>query len=169
MYRLILSILLLSFHIAAHAVETYQTPADFLAEVFNSHIPKAKKIWITGDVKVQVSKILRHSPKALRLRYWANKEKSVWVLNEVGKQRDITVGVVIKNKRIEKIKVLVFRESRGSEVRHDYFTQQFKQVHLINNRKLSKNIDGVTGATLSVRALKKIAILALYLNTQIKI
>ena len=151
-----------------YADEIYQTPASFLNEVFENNVPAVKKIWLTGEVKEQVTKILRHPPKTLRTRYWYNKTRSAWILSEVGKERDITVGVVIKHNRIEKIKVLIFRESRGSEVRHGYFTRQFKSVQLSDNLELNKDIDGITGATLSVRALKKIATLALYLNKKIE-
>ena len=168
MYRLIFIVALFSFIPLVKAIETYQAPTDFLNDVFENNIPKVKKIWITGKVKEQVSKILRHPPNSLRTRYWRSNAKSVWILNEVGKTQDITVGIVVVNNRIERIKVLVFRESRGGEVRHSFFTDQFKNIGLQMNMQLSKNIDGITGATLSVRALKKVAALALYLDAKIR-
>ncbi len=168
MYRYLIISFLFTLPWIVYADETYQTPGAFLNEVFKNNIPRVKKIWLTGEVKKQVTTILNHPPKTLRTRYWQNKTRSVWILSEVGKERDITVGVVIKQNRIEQIKVLVFRESRGSEVRHAYFTNQFKQVQLSKNTELSKDIDGITGATLSVRALKKIATLALYLHKKIE-
>lgn len=168
MYRFLVVGFVFVFLSGAYADEIYQTPASFLNEVFENNVPAVKKIWLTGEVKEQVTKILRHPPKTLRTRYWYNKTRYAWILSEVGKERDITVGVVIKHNRIEKIKVLIFRESRGSEVRHGYFTRQFKSVQLSENLELNKDIDGITGATLSVRALKKIATLALYLNKKIE-
>lgn len=153
---------------AAYADETYQTPSAFLAEVFHNNIPSVKKIWLTGEIKKQVTKILRHPPTSLRTRYWHKDQRSVWILSEIGKERPITIGVVINQNRIEKIKVLVFRESRGGEVRHPFFTNQFKHAELSDSAELSRNIDGITGATLSVRALKKMATLALYLHQKIE-
>ena len=64
-------------------------------------------------------------------------------------------------------KVLVFRESRGWEVRHPFFTDQFRDAGLTGELALDRNIDGISGATLSVRALSRLARLALYLHTVI--
>ncbi len=56
---------------------------------------------------------------------------------------------------IQDVKVLVFRESRGWEVKYPFFTDQFNQVQLNNEKELNKHIDGISGATLSVNALRK--------------
>ncbi|MEO1898962.1 MAG: FMN-binding protein, partial [Methylococcales bacterium] len=63
------------------------------------------------------------------------------------------------------LKVLAFRESRGWEVKHDFFTDQFKQNTLDSHLKLTQAIDGISGATLSVRALTKTARLALFFDS----
>ena len=68
---------------------------------------------------------------------------------------------------IKLVRILEFRESRGWEVRYPFFTEQFAGVNLTPEYQLGKRIDGVTGATLSVRAVKKIAALALYLHSQV--
>jgi len=73
---------------------------------------------------------------------------------------------VIKKGQIERIKVLIFRESRGWEVRYPFFTEQFSGARLIKNYQRNQPIDGITGATLSVRALKKLARLSLYLEQE---
>ena len=65
---------------------------------------------------------------------------------------------------LKTISVLVYRESRGDEVRHAFFTDQFKNAILTEQYQLDKHIDGITGATLSVRALTKISRVALYLH-----
>ena len=65
------------------------------------------------------------------------------------------------------LKVLTFRESRGWEVKHTFFTRQFDNVGINQDQQLDKHIDGISGATLSVRALKKVARIALYLEQQL--
>jgi len=150
--------------IAAKGV--YQTQANFLSEVFAGEPPKPTLIWITGDIRKAATEILQHKPSRLRVRYWAKGAHSAWVLEEIGKERPITVGIVINEGRIERLRVLVFRESRGDEVRHDFFTRQFQQARLKPDLQLSNSIDGISGATLSVRALRKLARLALYLDQQ---
>ena len=65
------------------------------------------------------------------------------------------------------MKVLVFRESRGWEVRYPFFTEQFADASLKAETKLDRKIDGISGATLSVDALIKLARLALFLDQYI--
>ncbi|MDQ6983685.1 MAG: FMN-binding protein, partial [Ghiorsea sp.] len=94
--------------------------------------------------------------------------KTVWILNEIGKEENITVGFVIANQRIEELKVLVFRESRGWEIKHDFFTRQFKQLFLQDDLRLNQKIDSITGATLSVRAVEKLSRIALLLDKEVQ-
>lgn len=140
----------------------------FIGSVFLETIPATKTLWLDEGQKKSAKKILGHEYRALRVRYWQDNGKTVWILNEIGKYKPITVGVVINEGRIEKLSVLVYRESRGWEVKHDFFTKQFIGAHLNKKNKLTDNIDGISGATLSVRALKKLARLSLYFNTQVR-
>jgi len=75
---------------------------------------------------------------------------------------------VINNKKIEIIKVLVFRESRGREIKYTFFTGQFTQAGNTDEHKLDRTIDSISGATLSVRAVTKLARIALLLDQQLK-
>jgi len=75
----------------------------------------------------------------------------------------ITFGYVVKDQKIQKADVLIFRETRGWEIRYPAFTQQFIGAKL-DEKNLTKNIDGVSGATLSVYAMKATARLALFLD-----
>lgn len=150
----------------------YQEPDEFINQVFENNPPKAKVLWLDEDLKKQMADILSHSYKGLRIRYWqqenATVKKSVWILDEIGKEKPITTGIVINNGKIEFIKVLIFRESRGWEVRHDFFTDQFKLAKLKDSGQLDRDIDNVSGATLSVRAVSKLARIALLLDQKIK-
>jgi hypothetical protein len=153
---------------AALASSTYQTPEDFLNAAFPDQPPEPAVIWLTGERKSIVEQILGHRYPTLRIRYWQFGRRSAWILDEVGKEQPITVGVVVNEARIETIKVLVFRESRGWEVRHPFFTDQFTAAQLNSERQLDRHIDGISGATLSVRAMTKLARLALYLDAAIR-
>jgi len=146
----------------------YQQPEDFLADTFAGQVPDAAVIWLTGERKDVVSGLLGHSYPSLRVRYWNRDQRSAWILEEIGKEQPITVGLVINGGQMERIKVLEFRESRGWEVRHPFFTDQFKAARLTRDRNLDRDIDGISGATLSVRAMKKLAALALYLDAEVR-
>ena len=151
----------------------YQEPTDFISEIFDNNPPKADVLWLDKELKKKVAEILDHNYKGLRVRYWQQDKRTAWILEETGKEKLITTGIVINNSQIELVKVLVFRESRGWEVRHDFFTDQFKQAKLkdpkLNDRyQLDKTIDNISGATLSVRAVRKLAQIALLLDQKIQ-
>jgi hypothetical protein len=143
-----------------------QEPGAFIKEVFAGKPPAPEVLWITRSLREPITEILGHAPDALRVRYWGEKHRTAWILDEIGKERPITVGLVIDNGHLETVKVLAFRESRGWEVRYPFFTDQFHGASLTGEYELDRSIDGISGATLSVRALKKLARLALFLHNQ---
>ena len=146
----------------------YQKPDAFINEVFDGNPPQPDKLWIKKDLKEQVKAILGHDLGVLRVRYWKQAGRTAWILEEIGKEQPITTGIVVANGVIETVRILIFRESRGWEVRYPFFTDQFNAVTLDQNRRLSKHIDGISGATLSVHAVTKLARLALLLDNYVK-
>ena len=150
------------------SAEVYLPPETFLAETFDGKVPKAELFWITGDTRAAVEKILGHRTSVLRVRYWANGARTAWILEEIGKTEPITTGVVVENGSIARIAVLVYRESRGWEVRYPFFTNQFKGARLADAHELDRDIDGISGATLSVRALTRLARVALLLDAKVR-
>lgn len=52
-------------------------------------------------------------------------------------------------------------ESRGGEVRHPIFLKQYQGADLHKDYQMDKNIDGISGATLSLRAMWRMARLPL--------
>lgn len=148
----------------ASAGTVYQAPEAFVRKAFGGEPPAPKALWLTGEVAEGYEATMGHAPRRLRLRYWAADGRSVWVLEAIGKERPLTAGFVVESDRVVRTRLLVFRESRGAEVRLPAFTRQFRGAGLGADRRLDRAIDGVTGATLSVRAMKKMARLALYLD-----
>lgn len=167
MSRLIALLLLFPLAGPLLAGGTYQTPADFLAEVFAGEVPEAQVLWLKGDVRETSTAIMGHRYPGIRVRYWLKGTRSAWILEEIGKEKPITTGLVIGEQGIERLRVLIFRESRGWEVRHAFFTDQFPGIRLTAERELDGRVDGISGATLSVRALEKLARLALYFHDQV--
>lgn len=145
---------------ASHA-EEYLSEQQFLAEVFEQQVPPASSFWLTGERKTISAEILQHPPTKLRQRYWQQGQRSAWIMEEIGKEKPITVGIVVQNQHIERVQVLAFRESRGWEIRYPFFVKQYNGAALAGDNALSKPVDNITGATLSVRAVNKLARLAL--------
>jgi len=158
--RRLLAVLALALVATASRGEVYQEPAAFIAEVFGS-LPAPKVLWLTKDLQAQAAAILGHPPAQLRQRYWSDARRSVWILEETGKEELITAGFVIADGHIDHVRVLVYRESRGQEVRQSSFLKQFKDAKLARGDRLDRDIDGIVGATLSVGAMERMARLAL--------
>ncbi len=151
----------------ANAPGTYLAPDAFVARTFAGSAPPAKALWVDAELKSALTDVLGHPPNSLRIRYWLDGARSAWILDEIGKDRPITMGVVVANDAIETFEVLVFRESRGWEIRHAFFTAQFRDARLDDQGRLTPPVDGITGATLSVRAAQRVAAAALLLHRRV--
>ena len=165
--KILISVSALLFSLCVIAKDAYLEPDEFLKQAFNNNVPKPDKLWVTKEIKEDVNNILGHDLGVVRLRYWDDKNKRAWILEEIGRDKPITVGLITANEKIEQLRVLIFRESRGWEVKYPFFTDQFKNVALNGDKELDKKIDGISGATLSVNALTKLARLALYLDAKV--
>jgi len=145
------------------------SPEAFHQKAFPEAGAELQTLWLTRGLREQAEQVLNHSFAGLRVRYWASGQRTAWVFDEIGKEMPITIGVVVDNNLIRSVDILEFRESRGGEVRYPFFTRQFEKLGLVRTPaayELSGNIDGITGATLSVRAVKKVATLALLFHHQ---
>ena len=160
----VLALVLLTGALSVEATErVYQLPEEFIAEVFMAK-PPPKLLWLTKNAQLEVTDILGHAPRQLRQRYWAADGRTLWILEEIGKEELITAGFVIKEGRIESAKVLIYREGRGMEVRYPAFLKQFKGAMLSDRNHLDQKIDSISGATLSVYAMQRMARAALYFD-----
>lgn len=160
---LLVGTLLLSLRVAAADV----TLDAFLVESFAGHAPATQMLWLTPELKTRAAKVLDHPYAGMRVKYWREGNRTAWVIDEIGKERPITIGVVVSAGHIEQVKVLAFRESRGGEVRYPFFTKQFVNAGLKDGDRLDRTIDGITGATLSVWAVTKVSRLALLFHSEV--
>jgi hypothetical protein len=89
----------------------------------------------------------------------------------IGKHRPITYIVgITPDGRVFDVEILVYRESKGSEVRRKRFNAQYEGKTAHDPIRINKDIINVTGATMSVRSVsagvKRALVLAeeFYLN-----
>ncbi len=74
-------------------------------------------------------------------------------LNVIGKKRPITFLIALTpGGEVKGVEVLIYRESKGSEVRYGQFMQQFHQKTTEDPLRLGRDIRPISGATLSSRA-----------------
>ncbi len=145
----------------------YLETDEYLRGAFPVELPAAQTLWVTGELREGVERTLGHDFHSLRVRYWRDGAKSAWVLDEIGKELPITIGITVSDGAIENVRVLEFRESRGWEVRYPFFTDQFVDARLGSDEDLNQRIDGITGATMSVGAVTRITRVALLLHEHV--
>lgn len=147
--------------------ENYLKAEDYISAALGKKQEKSKVIWITKDIKPDIRMILRKKIFPLRYRYNRDGNRTVWIVNVVGRTMPITAGITIDDGRIIDLTVLTYRESRGSEIRFPAYSNQFNDVKLNEKLRLSKPINGISGATMSTNAMKKASRLALYLHNKV--
>ena len=176
-YSIIILILALVFgittqcHAQADSVEAqtdnyisqvYLTEEQALKEVF-PHCDEVlfNAITLTKEEKSQLQNRLRRKIyEDFFVVYMGMKSGKVtgyaMITEEVGKFHPYTfiVSVDLKGK-IDKIAILVYRESRGSEIAKKRFLYQFKGKSLKNKIRINKDIINISGATMSVVTMCK--------------
>lgn len=151
---------------ATAAEKVYEKPSAFLQRHFGA-IPKTRVIELDRTLQRGLKEVLGHAYSERRIRYWQQGGKTAWILEEIGKTEPITTGFVVKGGQLVEVKVLIYRESHGWEVSRPFFTKQFVGAQLSNGNRMDRGIDGIVGATLSVRALTKLSAAALYLTQRL--
>ncbi len=128
---------------------TYQTPEAFIQEAFAGAPPPLKVLEYEGK----------------KLRYWRVNGRSAWILDDLGKPgyQLTTAGFVVKGGVIEVAKVLIYRESRGEQVADASFLKQLLGAKLAG-AQIDRHVDNISGATLSVQMMQRMAATALKLD-----
>jgi H+/Na+-translocating ferredoxin:NAD+ oxidoreductase subunit G len=76
------------------------------------------------------------------------------VQNTIGKHKPMTYMVGVDGQgSISDIELLVFRESRGSEIRQKRFNSQYEGKTVLDPVRINKDIINISGATMSVRSM----------------
>jgi Na+-translocating ferredoxin:NAD+ oxidoreductase RnfG subunit len=76
------------------------------------------------------------------------------VTEEIGKYRPITFMVGVDPQfKVEGAAVLIYRESRGGEIRRSRFLRQYRGKSSADPIRINRDIVNISGATMSVRAL----------------
>jgi len=141
-------------------VKVYFTPEQALARVFDGADRQWTETWeptpderaaLAGRLGLQVPEpafTFHRASRAGRELGWA------LVLEEKGRFKPITFLVHVgPDRRVEAVLVMVYRESRGDAVRRARFLGQFTGKDGDDPLRLNRDVVGISGATLSSRAL----------------
>lgn len=147
---------------------TYQTPAAFLAEAFGTP-PAPSVLAIDAAMQAQITAAFGRAYPQSQLRYWKANGRSAWILDDIGKKgyQITTSGFVVKDKSIDFARVLIYRESRGEQIAEASWLKKLTGRKLAG-AALDQEVDNVSGATLSVKMMQRMAAAALVLDSLAK-
>ncbi|MCP4443887.1 MAG: FMN-binding protein [Myxococcales bacterium] len=158
-------LILLGFAGAAQADATYFTRKQILKDFF----PKSDKVSFEKFTPTKVERARLHR----RLGYELSKSsyyifvaasvdsagaKTVdgyaFIGDQMGQHKPITFAVKLSPEGVvEREEIMVYRESHGSEIRSARFSKQFRGKTVHDSLRPNKDIDSVSGATISSRAI----------------
>lgn len=164
----LLAVLCLPVAVSGYDVTEHLKPETFLHKVYGDALPGISLLPMRGDLREQVEAVLGHPYKGMRLRYWQKDGTTAWILDEKSKDRPMTIGIGVNPAgEIAVLELLVYREPRGGEVHQAGFRQQYLGATLTDQHTLSREVDGITGATLSVDAMNRVAAVVLLLHRSV--
>lgn len=159
---LLITLLISSLHTAQAEVED-----AFVARWIQQPQTAKKVLWLLRPQQAAIERLIGHPYPRVALPYWHAGKRTVWIVEEIGKEEPITFGIVVEDGRIRHMEVLRYQESRGWEIRDPRFLAQYRNARL-NDNGLNRDIDAISGATLSVNAATRMALLALWLDQQVR-
>lgn len=81
-------------------------------------------------------------------------EKACTVVPQQGKEGPMTIGVCFEpNGLVSSVTILSSEEERGKKVAEEFFLKQFKGKKMSDAFQVGKDVDGVSGATWSSKAV----------------
>lgn len=161
-------VMMIAMPVGAYDETEYTTPEVFLSKVYGSDVPGISLMPLRGETRERAERALGHRYSGMRLRYWHQSGTTAWMIDEKSKDMPMTIGIGINpDGKISVLELLVYREPRGGEIHQAGFRQQYMGVGLTPADTLTKAVDGITGATLSVDALNRVAAMALILHQSV--
>lgn len=142
----------------SHAI-VYARPEEALKRLMpQAERFQGERVTLTNEQKEKAQKLLGNKIRKNTYPFWIGRKGYTPVgygvrLNVVGKERPITFMVVVNpDGRAQGVEVLRYRESQGSEIRSKRFMRQFVGKSLSSPLKLGRDIDAISGASLSSRS-----------------
>jgi len=159
--------------------DVYLTPEDAAKLMFpKSDSIRSEVITITQDQKRLIEeRIGWHFPETTFECFIGETKGTVdgwaFIQNTIGKHKPMTYMVgVDPDGEVSNVEILVYRESRGSEVRKKRFNYQYQGKTVYDPIRINRDVINISGATMSVRSMsagvKRALVLAdeLYLKSQ---
>jgi Na+-translocating ferredoxin:NAD+ oxidoreductase subunit G len=144
----------------AHADQVYYTPRDLLADFFrSSQNVTYKKVAIDEAAQKRVQRRLGYAPVRPSYTFYVatsggHVDGYALIDEEKGEHLPITFAVKLSPEgKVERQEIVVYRESRGDEVRDESFRRQFVGKSARDAIDTDQDIMAISGATISSRAM----------------
>ena len=142
-----------------YKLEVYLTKKQALETAFPGadQVDREKK-WLTDTQRQAIGKAIGEPVKDRRISFYVGRKNGktlayMVIDHRIGKSFPITFMVVINpNGTARDVEIMVYREPRGWEVRYESFLRQFFGKRADSD---FREINSITGATLSVRSVTK--------------
>ena len=142
------------------SIEVYLTEEQALKLLFpKSQQVRAEELRLTPDQKVRIQERIgwnfpEESFRAFKAESAGKVDGYAVIQETIGKHRPITYLVGVKpDGKVSDVEILVYRESKGSEVRMKRFNSQYEGKTPLDPIRINKDIINITGATMSVRSV----------------
>jgi len=140
----------------ARAETTYYTPRALLAEFF----PRSERVTfrtftVDPSLKARLTQRLGYAPAKDRYTVFVATTQGhvdgyAVIDDEPGLHQPITFATRLSPRGVvERLEIMVYREPRGDEVRDSRFRRQFEGKSAQDPMRLNRDIDAVSGATVS--------------------
>ena len=138
------------------------TAEKFIVTQFSDNINLSMHtLKLVPESKSHIQNIVRQTFYRDNLYYWkiTNEDSTLayaFIDNVIGKSMPITFLVIINQKgEIMASHVVKYREAYGGEIENKNWLSQFNKLTDSSKYIVGKNIDGISGATISVNSLSK--------------
>lgn len=155
-------------------VRHYATEIETVERVFPNTTYEKITIEITQELREKISKSMGKKFYDKQVQFYKIKKNDEVlaysiVMNVVGKTKKITFMVSIDFEgRVQSVDILVFRESQGYEIKNKRWLNQFYGKNKKDKLRVKRDIDNISGATLSARAITKGVKKALFIFETLK-
>jgi len=132
--------------------------------VFTQDTASEISIPVIGQTERVCRESLGYTYPSTEILYYTTATSRVWTIMTRGRHGIVTSQFEIGDGAIRNIRVLSSKEQRGRQIKSQRFLRQFEGVSLSARNALNKRVDGITGATISSKAVNDAALLALKLD-----
>ena len=145
---------------SARADQVYFTARDLLADFFkSSQNVTYKKVQLDGSETQKLAQRLGYTPSKSSYTFYvatsgARVDGYAFIDEEKGEHLPITFAVKLSpTGKVMRQEIVVYREARGDEVRDERFRAQFVGKSASDAIETDQDIQAVSGATISSRAM----------------